>query len=95
MTKWEGKALHPVIQAMVNQRINQVQPDELYQHAVQFNIPISKNQASRIARRVHGKNIDLFHPSGQQKLSHILTEEIGPDLASKLEQRFKELIKKY
>ncbi len=87
--------MHPMIQAMINQRINQVSADELFSQATQFNIPISRNQAARVAARVRGKNIDLFHPAGQEKLRQIFIEELGPALAQELDRRFKQLMAKY
>ncbi|RYL91596.1 DUF2624 domain-containing protein [Sporolactobacillus sp. THM7-4] len=87
--------VHPMIQQIVNQRVNQVSADELYQYAGKYGIPITKNQAARIASRVHGKNIDLFSLSGQSKLQKILSEEIGPQLASELKKRFEQLVGRY
>lgn len=87
--------MHPMIQAMINQRINQVSADELYEQAIQFNIPITRNQAARVAGRVRGKNIDLFQPAGQERLRRIFIEELGPVLAQELDQKFKQLMAKY
>lgn len=87
--------MHPVIQAMVNQKMNQVTGKELFEQAVQFKIPITKSQSENIAQRVRGKNIDLFHPDGQTMLRTILTDELGPGPAHELDQKFKELIAKY
>jgi Protein of unknown function (DUF2624). len=87
--------VNPVIQAMINQKINQVTGTELFDQAVQFNIPISKSQSEKVAKRVCGKNIDLFHPDGQAKLKAIFIDELGPGLASELDQKFKALMAKY
>lgn len=87
--------MHPMIQQIVNQRINQVTADELYQQAVQFGIPISKDQAARVAGRVHGKNINLFDSAGQKTLRQILVEELGQNMAERLNRRFEELMAKY
>ncbi|MDD9147570.1 MULTISPECIES: DUF2624 family protein [unclassified Sporolactobacillus] len=84
-----------MIQQIVNQRINQVTAEELYRQAVQYGIPISKNQAARVAGRVHGKNINLFDPADQRKLRRILVEELGPKLAEDLNRRFEDLMIKY
>ncbi|WP_010632200.1 DUF2624 family protein [Sporolactobacillus vineae] len=87
--------MHPVIQAMINQKMNQVTGKELFEQAMRFNIPVSRTQSERIANRVRGKNIDLFHPDGQTKLRAILIDELGQDAASALDQKFKEMLAKY
>ncbi|RYM02226.1 DUF2624 family protein [Sporolactobacillus sp. THM7-7] len=87
--------MHPVIQQMVNQRINQVTADELYQYAVKYGISITKSQAVRISSRVRGKNIDLFSTSGKAALQRILSEEMSPGQAAELKKRFEELVDKY
>jgi hypothetical protein len=87
--------LNPLIQAIINKRVNSVTADELFQQARQYQIPVSKNQAKRIASRVQGKNLDLFHPNGQLALRRILDDEIGPDLAEKLQQQFNKIIDQF
>lgn len=87
--------MHPVIQAMINQKMNQVTGKELFEQAVRFNIPVSQAQAKRIADRVRGKNIDLFHPDGQMIVRTTLIDELGQDTARELDRKFKEILAKY
>lgn len=87
--------MNPFIQQIVNQRINQVSAEELYQQAVQLNLPVSKAQAERIAEQVHGKNINLFEASGQQTLLAILSEELGPETANELYLYFQQILEKF
>ncbi|MDN3955402.1 DUF2624 family protein [Sporolactobacillus laevolacticus] len=85
--------MNPFIEQLVIQRMNQLTPGELYQYASQYNIPVTKQQASNIAMRVQNKNINPFKPDGQQTLRKILNEEIGTELTEILEKQFEHLAK--
>lgn len=85
--------MNPFIEQIVIQRMNQLTPGELYQYASQYNIPVTKQQASNIAMRVQNKNINPFKPDGQQTLRKILNEEIGTELSEILEKQFEHLAK--
>ncbi|MFX3616069.1 MAG: DUF2624 family protein [Sporolactobacillus sp.] len=87
--------MNPFIQQIVNQRINQVSAEELYQQAAQMQIPVSEEQARQIADQVRGKNIDLFTTSGQQTLMAILKRELGPEMADELYQYFQQIMEKF
>ncbi|MFT8317526.1 MAG: DUF2624 family protein [Sporolactobacillus sp.] len=87
--------MNPFIQQIVNQRINQVTAEELYQQAAQMQIPVSEEQARQIADQVRGKNIDLFATSGQQTLLAILKRELGPEMADELYQYFQQIMEKF
>ncbi|CAM3107397.1 DUF2624 family protein [Sporolactobacillus spathodeae] len=87
--------MNPFIQQIVNQRVNQVTAAELYEQAKQLNLPLQLEQAERLAEQVHGKNIDLFHPEGQNEMIAILSSEVGAETAHALFQRFKDIIDKF
>jgi hypothetical protein len=93
-SKWIGvKLLNPIIEQLVIQKMNQITSEELYQYARQYNIPVTKQQAANVARRVQNKNINAFQPAGQKQLRLILDEEIGPVLAESLQKQFEQLAK--
>lgn len=83
--------MNPLMRQIINQRINQVEANELYSYAIKYGVPISRDQAEKIAARVRGARIDLFQPSGVEKLQRILEEEIGPERARQLRKRFDSL----
>lgn len=87
------KLLNPIIEQLVIQKMNQITPAELYQYARQYTIPVTKQQAANVARRVQNKNINVFQPAGQKQLRLILDEEIGPELAESLQKQFEQLAK--
>ncbi|MCI1856550.1 MAG: DUF2624 domain-containing protein [Sporolactobacillus sp.] len=87
--------MHPMIRSVINQKINQVEGEELYRQALRLAIPVSRAQADRIAARVRGKSIDIFQPDDQVTIRQILTDELGPKMARELERRFNELISKF
>jgi len=86
--------MNPIIQQLVNTRINQVTGSELYQYAKQYGVSVKPEQAEAIAKRVRGKNINIFDDGERKKALTILSQELGPELTSKLNQLFEQLVLK-
>ncbi|WP_338470269.1 DUF2624 domain-containing protein [Niallia sp. XMNu-256] len=58
-----------IFQHIINHKINSITADELLKYASQFQISISKKEASQIANFVKGKKVNIFN---ERERTHLI-----------------------
>lgn len=82
-----------IFENMINKKINSITSEELMKYANQFQISITKAQASKIAAYLRGKNVNIFNNSERIKLIKEIAKIAGPDTAKEINHLFLQFTK--
>lgn len=82
-----------IFENIINHKINSITSEELIKYANQFQIPITKAQASKIASYLRGKNVNIFINSERIKLIKEIAKITGPDTAKEINRLFLQFTK--
>ena len=77
-----------IFENIINHKISNITADELLKYGNQFNIAITKQQASKIASYLRGKNINIFNDAERSKLVKEIAKLAGPETARQVNQLF-------
>ncbi|RFU61872.1 DUF2624 domain-containing protein [Bacillus sp. V59.32b] len=80
-----------LFEMMINHKVNTITPDELLGLARQYNVKLTKDQASIICKVVAGKNINVFNKVERQKAIKQVADQTGLATANELEAIFQQL----
>lgn len=82
-----------IFENIINHKINSITSEELMKYANQFQISITKAQASKIAAYLRGKNVNIFNNSERIKLIKEIAKIAGPDTAKEVNRLFLQFTK--
>jgi hypothetical protein len=57
-----------IFQNIINHKLNTMTADELLQYANQYQISLSRNEATRIANYIKGKKVNIFNDGERSQL---------------------------
>jgi Protein of unknown function (DUF2624) len=57
-----------IFQNIINHKLNTMTADELLQYADQYQISLSRNEATRIANYIKGKKVNIFNDGERSQL---------------------------
>lgn len=77
-----------IFENIVNHKISTITADELIKYANQFQININKNQASKIAKYLRGKQVNIFNDTERRALIKEIAKVAGPETAREVNQLF-------
>ncbi|WP_407638515.1 DUF2624 domain-containing protein [Bacillus alveayuensis] len=89
----EGERELILFQKIVNQKLNNLQYDELLSYANQYEIPLTESQAKQIVKVIKGKNLNIFDDKERLNLLKLVAKITSPDVAQKVNQLFLEFVK--
>lgn len=90
---WESGKEMKIFENIINHKINSITSEELMKYANQFQISITKAQASKIAAYLRGKNVNIFNNSERIKLIKEIAKIAGPDTAKEVNRLFLQFTK--
>ncbi|PLS01783.1 DUF2624 domain-containing protein [Neobacillus cucumis] len=70
-----------IFESIINHKINTITAEELVKYGNQFNIPVSLQQAKKIAEYLRGKNINIFDNTQRTQLVKQIAKAAGPETA--------------
>ncbi|WP_066293394.1 DUF2624 domain-containing protein [Bacillus sp. FJAT-29937] len=82
-----------IFENIINHKITNITADELLKYGDQFQISITKQQASKIAAYLRGKSINIFNDAERSKLIKEIAKLAGPETARQVNQLFIQLTK--
>lgn len=82
-----------IFENIINHKINSITSEELMKYANQFQISITKAQASKIAAYLRGKNVNIFNNSERIKLIKEIAKIAGSDTAKEVNRLFLQFTK--
>lgn len=75
-----------IFQSIINHKINGITANELLKYAHQFQISISREEASQIANFVKGKRVNIFNERERTHLIGELAKITNDDTAKKVDK---------
>ncbi|MFC0612578.1 DUF2624 domain-containing protein [Scopulibacillus daqui] len=81
-----------MIRQLVNQKINNVTPQELLKLSQQYGFDLSRAQADKISKMLRGKNIDIFNDQDRRQVLQNISVNIDRRLASEINRMFNEFM---
>ncbi|MBS4173555.1 DUF2624 domain-containing protein [Bacillus sp. FJAT-49736] len=73
-----------LLQNVINYKINIITGDELLKYAKQFNVKLTKSDASKIAAYLRGKNLNIFSDSDRAKAIKDVAKITSPEIAKEI-----------
>lgn len=73
---------------IINHKLSNITGAELLKYAKQFQIPVSKTDADKIAQYLRGKKINIFNDSDRAKVIKEIAKIAGPDTAKQVNKLF-------
>ncbi|KQL53526.1 tRNA methyltransferase [Heyndrickxia shackletonii] len=73
-----------LLQNVINYKINIITGDELLKYAKQFNVKLTKADASKIAAYLRGKNLNIFSDSDRAKAVKDVAKLTSPEIAKEI-----------
>ncbi|MEH7224540.1 DUF2624 domain-containing protein [Bacillus sp. JJ1566] len=78
-----------IYQQIINQKLKTLTPEDLMKYGKQYDIYVSKAQASNVLKLIRKKkNINIFNPDEKNQLLKEIAQITSPDVARKLNQLF-------
>ncbi|WP_428909148.1 DUF2624 domain-containing protein [Niallia sp. Krafla_26] len=75
-----------IFQKVINHKINHLTTDELLKYANQFQISISRKEASQVTGFLKGKKVDIFNDSERARLIKALERITNPQTAKEVDR---------
>lgn len=82
-----------LFQQIINQKMNTITADELMSYSRQFNIPLSREQAKKVADAIRGKNINIFDANERMALIKKIAGITSPETAKQVNSLFQKFVK--
>ncbi|MGV3464822.1 MAG: DUF2624 domain-containing protein [Heyndrickxia sp.] len=73
-----------LLQNVINYKINIITGDELLKYAKQFNVKLTKADASKIAAYLRGKNLNIFNDNDRAKAIKDVAKITSPEIAKEI-----------
>ncbi len=78
-----------IYQQIVNQKLKTLTPDDLLKYGKQYNIHVTKEQATNVLHLIRKKtHINIFNPDEKNQLLREIAQITSPEVARKLNQLF-------
>ncbi|MEH7236043.1 DUF2624 domain-containing protein [Bacillus sp. JJ1562] len=78
-----------IYQQIINQKLKTLSPDDLVMYGKQYDIYVSKSQATNVLKLIRKKkNINIFNPDEKNQLLREIAQITSPEVARKLNQLF-------
>ncbi|MBU8905690.1 DUF2624 domain-containing protein [Desertibacillus haloalkaliphilus] len=78
--------MNPVLQQMINAKLNSITKAELMQLSQQYQLPITERQAERIIQILRAEPIDILNEKQRERIINQIKTEIDQETAKKAEQ---------
>ncbi|WP_246589277.1 DUF2624 family protein [Desertibacillus haloalkaliphilus] len=78
--------INPVLQQMINAKLNSITKAELMQLSQQYQLPITERQAERIIQILRAEPIDILNEKQRERIINQIKTEIDQETAKKAEQ---------
>jgi hypothetical protein len=82
-----------IFENIINHKINTITGDELLKYANQFNIKVTRQQATKVAQYLRGKNVNIFDDRQRAALIKEIAKAAGPETAREVNKLFLQLTK--
>ncbi|MCM3735671.1 DUF2624 domain-containing protein [Bacillus cytotoxicus] len=82
-----------LIQQFVNKKINNMTPKELLKYSKEYEVPITSEQADKIATLIQGKQINIYNVQERLQLLKQIAKVTSPATAQQINTLFQKLIK--
>lgn len=73
-----------IFQNIINHKLNTITADELLKYAGQYQISLSKKEATKIAHYIKGKNVNIFNDGERSHLIRELAKITNIDTAKEV-----------
>ncbi|MDF0727192.1 DUF2624 domain-containing protein [Cytobacillus sp. S13-E01] len=77
-----------IFQQIINKKVNSITIEELLSYSQQYQIKITRTQASQIVKLIRGKNINIFDDNERHKLIKGVAKITSPAIARELNTMF-------
>ncbi|QED48659.1 DUF2624 domain-containing protein [Cytobacillus dafuensis] len=77
-----------IFENIINYKINNMTATELLKYASQFQVSITKQQATKIAEYLRGKQINIFDDTERSKIVKEIAKIAGPETAREVNRLF-------
>ncbi|MBM7650022.1 hypothetical protein JOC78_003006 [Bacillus ectoiniformans] len=77
-----------LIQHMINQKAQAITGKELLKYAKQLNIPLSEDEAEKVAACVRKRRVDLFNEKERAQLLREIAKATSPQTARQINRVF-------
>ncbi|HDX9577589.1 TPA: DUF2624 domain-containing protein [Bacillus pseudomycoides] len=82
-----------LIQQFVNKKINNMTSKELLKYSKEYEVPITSEQADKIATLIQGKQINIYNVQERLQLLKQIAIVTSPSTAQQINTLFQKLIK--
>ncbi|MHC0035890.1 DUF2624 domain-containing protein [Pseudoneobacillus sp. C159] len=77
-----------IFENIINHKINTITADELLKYAKQFQVKITREQATNIAQYLRSEKVNIFEDSARAALVREIAKIAGPDTAREVNRLF-------
>jgi hypothetical protein len=77
-----------IFENIINHKINTITADELLKYAQQFQVKITREQATKIASYLRSEKVNIFDDSARAALVREIAKIAGPDTAREVNRLF-------
>jgi uncharacterized protein YlxP (DUF503 family) len=84
--------MNPLVQQMVNYKLNHLTVDELLNLSKKYNITISRLQAQKVVQILKREKIDIANIKQRQKILATIGKEINPQLMKQIDMLLNQLL---
>lgn len=77
-----------IFENIINHKVSTMTAEELMKYANQFQIPVTKQQATLIADYLRGKKVNIFNEEERRQLVREIAKVAGVDTAKQVNQLF-------
>jgi hypothetical protein len=84
--------MNPLMQQMINHKINHMRPNELYQLSQQYHLNLTMPQAEQITSILHRQRIDIGNEAQRKQILQQLATEVDPAIAKKIDILFQQFM---
>jgi hypothetical protein len=77
-----------IFENIINHKINTITADELLKYAQQFQVKITREQATKIALYLRSEKVNIFDDSARAALVREIAKIAGPDTAREVNRLF-------
>ncbi|WP_132743004.1 DUF2624 domain-containing protein [Scopulibacillus darangshiensis] len=81
-----------MIKQLVNQKINNMTPDELLKVSRQYGLSLSRSQGAKVSGLLKGREVDIFDDHERKALLKTIAKNIDPGLAVSMNKLFNQFI---
>jgi exoribonuclease R len=85
--------MNPLLQRIVNTKIQHTNPNELLSFAKKYNVSLTSDEASTIVSILRKNSINYFNETDRKKVINEIASKVNPTVANKMNTIFEGLTK--